>query len=478
MSQNQFEDFLKNKTEAFSMEPDPGNWDKISGALPPEKKKRKAFLLWLPAIAASIIALLYFAESATVDSVSTNNSTNKSDIELTEKIHELAHNTNDTSISSESENVNTSVQKELAPLQSQEVSQTVSYDANEKNVKDKSKVRDDDSRFSKTCKRSVLNFPFLDPSVIHDAPKTVSFESNTPLEKEQLEVKEKSDENKQKLLTEKQLQSSDDTTLNSPKDTSKTNDNSKRKIKFFVSADAMPHFSTTRLGIESSYQTKEPFASDYQSRKSGDEGRVNACFGVGFGAQLGKHHSISVGLRYLGISFTMNVYNVDKSVISGNLTRFSNFDYESSDSFKSMNSYSQSTPIVSPPPAGPVTNKYSYIGIPIVYAFQFDLNNRWGIGLSTGATYNRLYKQTGIAHQKQSDIYVKSENGSVSSVTQSHFALQSGLYLSYNISKRSSLSIQLMGMRSLSPIEKDVVRTGYNSYGMSLGYKFVLGGGN
>lgn len=479
MSLNQFEDFLKNKTESFSMEPSPDNWDKISSALPPEKKNRKPVFFWIPALAACLLVLIYFIESGVKSPKNTSENNEVGSI-----LNSSDNNQNSVNIHADSSILTAKAITEISDEKatgnsiSTNLIQTVSnQNVKDKHSIDKSMIRDDDSRFSKTCKRSVLNFPFLDPSVIHTNKNGEILLTDIQLKPEK-DIYTIQDQTPDAGVNQK-IKTSDEANTDSVskiKTDSTQDDNIKKNnLKFYLMAEAMPHFSLTRMGIESDYKNKEPFASDYQSRKSEDAGRVNACFGIGLGTQLGKHHHISLGFRYLSISYTMNVFNVDNSVISGNPTRFSSFDYESSDSFKTMNSYTQGTPILNTPPSGSVVNRYRYIGIPIVYAYQFNLNTNWALGISAGASYNRLFRQTGIAHQKQSDIYIKSENGSVSSVTKSHIALQGGLMLSYHISNRSSLAIQFMSMRSLSPIEKDIVKTGYNSYGLGLGYKYILG---
>lgn len=474
MSLNQFEDFLKDKSEGFSMEPDPLTWTGIEKNLPPEKRKRKAIFLWIPVIAACFLALWIL-----VDPFTKNVHTPKSHQEPSAAsgdaapVHPQTPDTKDTfptPVETLAGNLNPDTKNDNF-----QGSTTISHSPIESHP---AGATDDDSRFAKTCKRSVLNFPFLNPSVEHSDPVNnqaiQDHIANSLIEKTEFKTEVVSEINNN-------IQAELDSSRNLRKDSSdksneKKNDKNTpvKNYQWFAFAEGMPHFTVSRISIESQYKNTEPYASDCKSRRNDDKGRINASFGLGFGIKIKDHHNISIGIRYLGISHSLTVYNVDNSVISGIPNRYSSFDYSSSDSFKSLNSFGGGGGGTSFP-AGPVVNKYSYFGIPVTYGYSFNLGKKFGMGINLGMAYNLMHSQSGIAHQANSDIYIKSENGSVMSVRKTHFSGQLSLLLSYQFNTKSSLYLQVNGLRSLTPIEKDIVRTGYSSVGLGLGYAYFFG---
>ena len=424
MPQKSFEDILKDQSAKFSPSPNPQNWEAIANALPPEKKNRRALWIWLSAACITITGLISLLNYSPSKSETTNSAIN-----TTQTKQQLATTNNDTLIKSAVSNTSATITPDIY-----------------------------------TPQRTLLNTPVPVIRKAERIPGSRVFVNNDPSETKVPELSTPVPEPEYEIVTV-------DTTPAKKRDTvilttlskKELKKNQSRQLKHFLGIEFAGIGTDTRTKVgnvnTSAFNGPAPIVNQYDYlRNETDKSVLGFQAGITYTLQR-KQSSIKTGLFYQQINYTVQVNNTNINSL-GSGGRISNFDFNFSDSFVAGE-------------AGIVRNSYGYLRIPLEYWRETFSLSRWHFQYGGGLAANMYLNNQGLNNQA-SGLYVKSDLADKSVVQAFHLTVNAGVGVGRDFGQRYTWYLNALFARSLSDIEKSVVSTAYQNFGLNAGIRYRL----
>lgn len=492
MSRSPFEDNLKKITEDFSMSPNPDGWEKIESALPKnKKKKRPIFFLPFIGMAAMLFSFIFFVSPFSHKSETSDGQTitsNQTSGPVIENAKAPQSTSIDSSLNSNAKSFSkTSHPKDIISKQSAFVNNdlpnksgksSIQHTASENHPKAiNNNKRPDKTGLSSNVleNESSLQTPMNnDEDIKQDLSPSLN-PDDTIIAKLQSEPTDST------LIAhatnnENKLQSRDSGVTNLIGSVSLH-----KRLLGSIEIEGIVHNTASLIRLDKEYSGTNPYQNDYNNRKKEDKARLNTYFGINY-LYYYKRHTLKAGLRYLSISHSMSVVNYNNSILSGVSSRYSSFNYNKSDTFltESFDAYNNTNNLsLGNPPAeeaiGTIVNTYRFISLPLTYGYVFHPFRKvyFNIVPEISFAYNMLLSHSGLVHTKNSGLYVKSENYPDNNITRHHFSYGVGSSFKY-YKNGIYLGVNFRYMQSITPLEKSVVSTFYNSFGAGISIGFCI----
>lgn len=431
MPQKSFEELLKERTRSFAPAPKADAWDKIAAGLE-DGGKKSPFLPYRIAIAASLLLLIgiaiFFAAQPSDKTV--NELVQNANHQEETSVHDhLSHTpaTNEMEMSSEVPLLKTNDSKGGQSVQSVQRRSMAAIGEDHKNK---------------------------DLGLVHSEPSTTG--------EDVFALRLKS----VRTLSNGQLILLDDAETQVPVGYHKVQTpvtKGKDKYRFFAGINAELINNNSVVKIREEYKDVMPYQSEYDYRKNYDLAAQTYGIGLFAGVETGRH-SLSLGIRTFGVKYRMCVNNVEYDNSTGSYVRnTSSFNYASTDSFVAE---------VSGNGGGYVTNSLTYIGIPLTYSYKALVYKRFSLSLNGALQYNVLYKNNSQISRDEAGFYIKPEAGGSNNASKSLFSINAGCSFNVQLGKRFELMLSPQYSRSLQPVEKGIVSTGFQQHTLTAGLKF------
>lgn len=437
MMQKSFEEELNKKASDFSLTPREGLWEEIQVHLVPEKRKRRAVWIWLPATLLAIGGALAYFNGTEPAGIAKNS------------IQEKAIISSSTQSSNQSASGEVVVSKDIA------LTGKISKD-----------------HFDNSGKKNSFTPKEVVPLAANNNNEV------DPLKKEMfpnIMAKE--------LLEQLFIQMEMDSVTNiapetKPDDTAKKNvtivpDKGARaprpdRIYIGCMLTALGSGSTLSMGEQSnpSSNVNGNPQLDYQNRKETDIRIPGFGVGINGGYIRGRHH-IYTGLSYQVMGYQMLVKNVVREVPAppGSATSTNFVKQIAPDTFTSANNSGEGAYF---------TNRFHYLSFPVGYTFNIIDQSKFSMGLTGNFSYNLLLSSNVLLYDEQSNYYMKQENIRQSGLLKSNFMLALGCDLSYSLNSKLALTLRPQYGFSLNPVEKTAINTRLNYFGIGLGARWFL----
>lgn len=473
MSNKSFEKSLKNKVEEFNPKPKADMWDNIAAALPLEKKHKKVLLSRILAVA----ALLVFAMILLIE-------TDEPSTQYTSKLlkkHQLGKQIENPSklndgesiaIAKENSNYIESSSKENLNVKDGVDNNTIKL-SNQKEFTNQSlSSRNGKTNISNEVKKPLIedkNSKHLE--LVEDAVLSNQNQINYELHLDAQNDSNFSDESK----SLSSIVESNSIAVDSPEQIIDTLPDTKyvkelikvvpRTNHFFIGLHFKPGITQTRVSSESGYKNTEPYVSIVQQRKESKEQEL----GYAFGAEIGytfKRHFFKFGVDYFNLEYNITVGNIGRSLQNNQLTTYSRFDFNATDTFKLTSATQEGS--------SQVKNRFKYLVLPISYNYKFMQYKKLGFELSTALAANILLKHQGLEFDNATGLFVKSRVVSNSNIEKMHLSAAFGTQITFRTGVKTNVFLHPQCQLGLSPIESGRIRTSYTFWNLGLGFRYFL----